>query len=273
MGTGRIAVVTGAGGGIGRAIAQRLLQQQMIVVAADSDANALAMLRDQARAETLETVVADVTQTEDVDRIFARVRQRGALHILVNGVGSNCSGGLRDLSLAEWQRKFDLNLTSVFLCTAAALPLLEATSGDRVVINLSSTLATVADPQTLAYSAFKAGLEQLTRGLALELAPSGIRVVTVAPGPVSATSGEASFDSAEWAALNPLGRFATPDEVATLIEFIASPAAAYLTGTTVRLDGGDSALGAGWGPLRAFVEAARSNETTLPSTGEQCLPH
>ncbi len=165
----------------------------------------------------------------------------------MNGVGSICSGGLRTIALSDWQHKFDLNLTSVLLCSRAALPLFKRSTGDRVVINLSSTLARVTDPDTLAYGAFKAALEQMTRAMALELAPQGIRAVVVAPGPVASTGGEAAWEEERYTRLNPLGRFATPDEIADVIAFLASPQARYITGTTLRVDGGDAALGIGWG--------------------------
>jgi NAD(P)-dependent dehydrogenase (short-subunit alcohol dehydrogenase family) len=203
---------------------------------------------EELNGANLHTVAADCTRADDVARAFKHATELGPLHVLVNGVGSSCSGGLRDLSPVDWQRKFELNLTSVFLCTRAALPLLEAASGDRVVIMISSTLATVADPSTIAYCAFKAGLEQFTRALALELAPQGIRAVAVAPGPISATGGEADFETQENMRLNPLRRFARPDEIAETILWLSSPAAAYITGTVLRVDGGDAALGIGWGP-------------------------
>jgi NAD(P)-dependent dehydrogenase (short-subunit alcohol dehydrogenase family) len=254
----RVALVTAAGGAIGRATVAALLAQGYRVIAADLDRRALDELAANAIPTALDTIVGDMTDRADVDRVFDRVRQIGALHVLINGVGSSCSGSLRDLTPDRWQRMFDLNLTSVLLCTQAAIPGLQASIGDRVIVNISSTLATVADPTTLAYGAFKAALEQWTRSLALDLAPQ-IRVVTVAPGPVADTAGEAAFDAATYAPLNPLRRFATGSEVAALIAFVASPAAAYLTGTTLRLDGGDSALGAGWGPLRALLETQPNN--------------
>jgi 3-oxoacyl-[acyl-carrier protein] reductase len=249
----RIAVVTAAGGGIGRGVVSQLLAQRLAVVAVDRDASALDRLRSEPSGAAIYPIVADVTLEADVRDLFEAVARLGELQVLVNGVGSTCGGGLRDLSPTDWQRKFDLNLTSVFLCTRAALPLLEAASGDRAVIMLSSTLATVADHTTLAYGAFKAALEQFTRSLALELAPAGIRALAVAPGPVTATAGEAAYDAVEYARLNPLGRFATGDEIGAVIGFLASPSAAYITGAVVRVDGGDSALGAGWGPLQTLV--------------------
>lgn len=254
----KIAAVTAAGGAIGGAIARRLIEQGLAVVAIDIDGVALETLSRDMKSARLSTLTGDMTEPADVERVFGAVERVGTLRVLVNGVGSNCSGGLRDITPATWQRKFDLNLTSVLLCTRAALPLLEAGEGDRVIINISSTLATVADPETLAYGAFKAGLEQMTRALALELAPSGIRAVAIAPGPVSASGGEAEYDTPEFARLNPLGRFATADEIASVAGFLASPAAAYITGIIMRVDGGDSALGAGWGPLQALLRSQGS---------------
>jgi NAD(P)-dependent dehydrogenase (short-subunit alcohol dehydrogenase family) len=243
------AIVTAAGGGIGAAVVRRFLEQGLRVAAIDQDAAAMEQLASSTSSASLHTFVADMTSEEQVCAVYEHVADLGDLRVLVNGVGSTCSGSLRDLSLNAWQQGFDLNLTSVFLSTRAALPLLERSTGDRVVINISSTLASVADPTTLAYGAFKAALEHLTRAAALELAPQGIRVVAVAPGAVSGTAGEAAYEEAQYERLNPLGRFATPDEIAGVIAFLASNDARYMTGTVIQIDGGDAALGVGWGCL------------------------
>ncbi len=253
----RIAIVTAAGGGIGRATTRALLDQGYTVIAADRDQAALDELHSDAGNARLYGVVADVTQPVDAERVAGTAARLGALHVLVNGVGSTCSGSIRDLSLQTWREKFELNLTSVFVMTQAALPLLQATHGDRVIINLSSSLAAIADPDTIAYSAFKAALEQWTRCLALDLAADGVRVVAVAPGPVADTGGEAEFESPEYARFTPLRRFATTAEVAAAIAWVASPAAAYITGVTLRVDGGDSAFGAGWGTLQRIERRER----------------
>lgn len=253
----RIALVTAAAGGIGSATVRHLLAAGLTVVAVDRDLAALETLRATNPAAALHTFAGDMTSEAEVAQAVALAASLGELAVLVNGVGSTCGSSLRDLTLSEWQRLFAVNLTSVFVCVQAALPLLEAASGDRVIINISSTLAQVADPQTLAYGAFKAALEQMTRALALEVAPQRIRAVAIAPGPVAATGGEAGFETDENARLNPLGRFATVDEIGGLIAFLASPAAAYITGTIIRVDGGDSALGAGWGPLQALLAQSR----------------
>lgn len=244
-----VAIVTAAGGGIGSAIVRRLLRQGLDVAAIDLNEAALGRLAAQTSDGTLHTYVADMTSEDDVTRVFEQLSSLGNVRVLVNGVGSVCSGGLRDLTMTQWQLGFDLNLTSVFLATRAALPLLERSSGDRAVINISSSLATVADATTLAYGAFKAALDHWTRAAALELAPQGIRVLAVAPGAVAGTAGEAQFEDAQFERLVPLGRFATPDEIAGIIAFLASDDARYITGTVVQIDGGDTALGIGWGSL------------------------
>ena len=250
----RLAMVTAAAGGIGRAVTRQLLSRNLSVVAVDIDQTALDRLGNEVNSAALHIVQGDMTSVDDVERVFDTAAGLGDVHVLVNGVGSQCAGSLLDLTPSTWQRMFELNLSSVFLATRAALPSLKRATGDRVVVNISSTLAAVADPTTLAYGAFKAGLEQFTRSLALELAPDGIRALAVAPGPVTATAGEAAYDSPEFTRLNPLGRFATAEEIGEIIAFLASPAAAYMTGVVVRVDGGDSALGVGWGPLQTLLK-------------------
>jgi NAD(P)-dependent dehydrogenase (short-subunit alcohol dehydrogenase family) len=243
-----LAVVTAAGGGIGSAVVRRFLAGGWLVAAVDRDAAALKRITPHGD-NVLHTFVADMTREDEVNAVYDKIAALGELRVLVNGVGSVCGGGLRDLSLLEWQQGFDLNLTSVFLSTRAALPLLQRSGGDRVVVNISSTLAHVADATTLAYGAFKAALDQWTRAAALELAPEGIRVVAIAPGPVAGTAGEAHYEQQAYERFNPLGRFATTGEIAGVVAFLASEDARYITGTVIQIDGGDAALGVGWGSL------------------------
>jgi 3-oxoacyl-[acyl-carrier protein] reductase len=237
----RVAVVTGAASGIGRAVTDSFLQRGDTVIAVDLDTSACP------KSENLILVNGDITRTEDVHRVVAAVQTRGLLHVLVNAVGSVHRGRFAGLALDDWRAAFELNVMTVVQVTQALLPSLEATSGDRVIINLSSTLARVADPDLIAYGASKAALEHFTRTLALDLAPRRIRVVGVAPGPVSDTAADAHWTEAQFGPRNPLGRFARPDEIASLVAFLSSDQAQYITGSIHDLDGGDAALGAGWG--------------------------
>ena len=243
------AIVTAAGGGIGSAVVGRFLEQGLHVAAIDNDAAALNHLLALHPGAALHPFVADMTDEDAVNTVYAQFAALQDVRVVVNGVGSVCSGGLRDMTMSQWRSGFDLNLTSVFLSTRAALPLLERSTGDRVIVNISSTLASVVDATTLAYGAFKAALDQMTRAMALDLAAQGIRVVAVAPGPVAGTTGEAQFEEAHYERFNPLGRFATTTEIAGVIAFLASHDARYMTGTVVQIDGGDAALGVGWGSL------------------------
>jgi 3-oxoacyl-[acyl-carrier protein] reductase len=244
-----VAVVTGASNGIGAATVRVLLDGGYHVVAFDTEP----MLNT---SEHLEMVQGDATREEDVERLAMHVANIGTLHVVVNVVGSVCGGRLLDLTPADWRNGFDVNLTSVFLVCRALLPILERTQGDRVIVNLSSSLARVCDPETIAYGAFKSALEHFSRTLALELAPRGVRVMVVAPGPVAGAAAEARWDEASFGHLSPLKRFATPQEVARVIGFIAAPEAAYLTGAVYAVDGGDAALGVGWGSLNELDATA-----------------
>lgn len=245
----RVALVTGAAGGLGAAIAEHLLAEGYRVIGFDRRAISTSI-------ERLTGVRGDATSEADVRALADRVAEQGPLHVLVNAVGSVCVGRFEDLTLEQWRAGLDANLTSVFLVTRAVLPVLSRATGDRAIVNVSSTLARVSDPETIAYGAAKAALEQLGRTLALDLAPRQIRVNTVAPGPVAETTAEARWDEAQYGALNPSGRFARPAEVARVVAFLASDASAYITGGVYAVDGGDAALGVGWGPLRRLAGGA-----------------
>ncbi|HEV7666449.1 MAG TPA: SDR family oxidoreductase [Chloroflexota bacterium] len=240
----RISVVTGAAGGIGRATVNALLARGDRVIAFDVDPSPFV------QSDHLTPLAGDATRAADVETLLHTAVALGGLHVLINLVGSPCTGRFEALTLDDWRTGFELNLTSVWLVTRKLLPLLRATAGDRVIVNLSSTLARVSDPDTIAYGAFKAALEHLSRTLAIDLAADHIRVVAVAPGPVSGTRSDQQWSEEQFGRLNPLGRFATPNEVASVIAFVSSTAASFVTGCVYAVDGGDSALGVGWGAPR-----------------------
>ena len=176
--------------------------------------------------------------------VDATVARFGALDVLVNAAGILTSGSLETTTLAAWDQMFDVNLRSVFHLTQLALPHLERRPGS--IVNLSSVTGSRAFPGILAYCVSKAGVDQFTRCLALELAPKGIRVNALNPGVVETELHRAGgMDPERYAAFlargretHPLGRVGRPEEVAELALFLASPASGWITGGTFPIDGG-----------------------------------
>lgn len=258
----RLVVVTGGGSGIGRACAYELAGRSALVVIADADEIAGRQVEAELRQAGFSAffLPLDVTNEESVRAGFAEITSRfGFISVLVNNVGHYEERTIEELSLSEWNAALQLNLASVFLCSKTALPLLEKSPYQKVIVNLSSNLATIAEPRAPAYCAAKAAVNMLTKCLALEYARRGIRVVAIAPGPVGrseAISNEipADAEEIEFSRFNPLGRFATPEEVARLIAFVASPNAAYMTGSVVALDGGETANPVSWSVLKRVKE-------------------
>jgi NAD(P)-dependent dehydrogenase (short-subunit alcohol dehydrogenase family) len=241
---GRVAWVTGAGRGLGRAIAQGL---------AASGADVVLTSRTPAElAETLAKIEADggcglvrpgdVTQQEQVHAIVeAALARFGRLDILVNNAGiSPVLVRSELLALADWKRILDVNLTGAFLCAQAAGQRMLGNGGGSIV-NVSSVHGRAGSPRLAAYTASKGGLELLTRTLALEWAEQGVRVNAIAPGyfETGMTEGiRASTRSASLIQRIPLGSFGIPQQVIGAVLFLASDMSSYVTGTTVSVDGG-----------------------------------
>ena len=236
----RGAVVTGAGRGIGRAIAQRLHADGLGVLLADVDAPAAAdaALALGARAVGVE---ADVADPDCAPLLIERcVAEFGCLHVLVNCAGIMRSVKVEDLSPDAWDRTMAVNLRGPFLLSRAALPHLRARRAGRI-INISSLAGQSGGVMVGAdYSASKAGLIALTKVLARELAPYSVTANCVAPGTTESAMAEGfSGEQRErLSGLIPLGRFARPEEVAALVAFLASDEAGYITGATININGG-----------------------------------
>jgi 3-oxoacyl-[acyl-carrier protein] reductase len=236
----RVALVTGAGGGIGRATVERLAVEGAAVVAGDLRGYAPVIEAVRTAGGRALVIDLDVTSAASAGAaVDAAIAEFGGLHILVNNAGIAQRGQLEELSEADWDRVLAVNLKGPFLCARAAAPYL---AGGGAIVNVASLAGRSSSPlQGCHYSASKAGLLGLTRHLARELGPRRIRVNAVCPGPIMtdmlAQSGSAEH-IAELAAQVPIGRAGTPDDIAGVIAFLASDDAAYINGASLDANGG-----------------------------------
>ena len=244
---GKVALVTGATSGIGRACAVMMAREGAIVVAIGRNESELSSVRDEARNldGTIKTHLADVTETSQVDRLVTdTVESLGRIDVLVNCAGIIKSGTIENTSLDEWDKMLNVNLRSVFYIIQRCMPHLEGVKGN--IVNVSSVTGTRAFPGVLAYCVSKAGIDQLTRCVALEMAARSVRVNAVNPGVVETNlhkrGGMSSDDYEKFLAnaanTHPIGRAGQPEEVAELICFLASDKAKWITGVTYAIDGG-----------------------------------
>jgi NAD(P)-dependent dehydrogenase (short-subunit alcohol dehydrogenase family) len=253
--SGKVVVVTGGGAGIGRAIAESFAAHTAHVVVAEIDPARCADVRaalEKAPSGAM-VVQADVTQAADVARVMHEVEHRfGGLDVVVNNVGDflAIAKPFERNTDEEIEALYAVNLKSVFLVTRAAIPLLRKRAPGGSIISLSSIEAFRGIPNVTVYSAFKHAITGFTRSLSLELAPAGIRVNAIAPETTETPQVRVHELIAEkyrdhesrWI---PLGRFGRPEDAAGCALFLASPLSAWVTGTTINLDGGALAAG-GW---------------------------
>ncbi|HEY2700622.1 MAG TPA: SDR family NAD(P)-dependent oxidoreductase [Pseudonocardiaceae bacterium] len=245
---GRVALVTGASRGIGRAIAQQLSADDFRVALLARDQ---AALRDTAAACTGPTMVipTDVTSTEAIDSAFAQVEDSwGPVEVLVANAGAGASARIERTTDEDWQRIIGLNLTAPFRCVRRAIPAMRAARWGRIVV-IASTAAHVGEPYIAAYTASKHGVLGLVRSAAAELAREGVTVNAVCPGFVDtpmtdetianivATTGRGAEEARETLARRqPIGRLIRPDEVADAVLFCVHSEA--MTGQSIKVDGG-----------------------------------
>ena len=237
-------LVTGASSGIGRATAELFLEAGATVALASRRESVLADVAD-AFADDAFIIQADLALAEQSEYCVNRaVELMGGLDCLVNSAGILRSGSIENTSLDSWDEMMNINLRSIFHLMKLSVPYLEESGGN--IVNVSSVTGLRAFPNVLAYCVSKAGLDQLTRCAALELAPKGIRVNAVNPGVVvsglhrSGGMNEEAYDAflEHGRSTHPLGRVGEPREIAELIWFIASDKASWITGETISIDGG-----------------------------------
>jgi len=245
--TGKVVIVTGASSGIGRATALLFAKNGSNVIAVGRNEKELGALREQAQGKkgSVKVHLADIRENSQVERLVNdTVQNFGQIDVLVNSAGIIMNGTIENTTLDDWDKMMDINLRSLFFMMQKCIPHLEKTKGN--VVNVSSVSGTRSFPNVLAYCVSKAGVDQLTRCSALELAPKGIRVNAVNPGVVVTNlhkrGGMADEDYQNFLknskTTHPLGRAGEAKEVADLIYFLASEKASWITGATYEIDGG-----------------------------------
>lgn len=247
---GRVALVTGAAAGIGLAIARRLARAGYDIAIADVDATGAerAAREIQAQGRWAIAMGCDVGDRSDVLRMAATVhRTLGDIDLLVNNAGIVRLGPLASLAEEDWRALFRVNVDGVFFCCQAVLPRMMARRGGNIV-SISSWNGKLGAPNFGAYSATKAAVISLTQALAWEVASLGIRVNAICPGIVAGTPMRQQVEregpalglppSSERATAIPLGRLGTPEDIASVVAFLASDEAAYMTGQAINVTGG-----------------------------------
>jgi NAD(P)-dependent dehydrogenase (short-subunit alcohol dehydrogenase family) len=242
--SGRIALITGASRGLGRAMAISLSAAGATVALVARDTKKLESVRREIEEAGGRAGVfpADVTQEDDVARVARdAAAQLGPVQILINNAGINIRKQVVDFSLAEWRQVMDTNHTSAFLMCRAVVPQMRGTGFGRV-LNIASTMAHVSIPMRAAYSSSKAALLGLTRALALELAADGITVNSISPGPIATEMNTVLLENPEanrqFLANVPLGRWGRPEEPGSLACYLCSEEAGFITGADFLIDGG-----------------------------------
>ncbi len=246
--TGKVALVTGASRGLGRAIARGLAEAGADLVLTSRhlrDVETVAAELGRGRRKVL-PLQADVTQEAEVEEMVARaVASIGKIDILVNNAGINIRKPALDLTESDWDQTLDTNLKGCFLVAkAVGRQMLARQAGS--VVNIASMLASVVHPDRAAYASSKGGLVQLTRVLAVEWAPFNVRVNAICPGPFLTDLNKVILNDPEkmtyFMDRLPMKRFGRPEELVGSVVFLASEASSYITGTTIYIDGGWTAL-------------------------------
>lgn len=250
--TGRAAIVTGGGTGIGKEIATLLARRGATLMIAARRIEALEKTAAEIRSATgqqVEILPADVTDPQAAQTLIdAALERLGRIDIVINNAGKSSFSSLAKMAPEMWDKDVRLNLNAAFYCSHAAFPHLKA-SGNGAIVNISSQAGVSGTPGCGAYSAAKAGLQMFTKVAAMEWGGSGVRVNCVAPGMIATELAQQAWAKAGFDAMAAAGsafalrRPGRPDEIAQAVAFLASDAASYITGETLAVNGGPGQKG------------------------------
>ena len=244
----RIALITGAASGIGRATAEMFVKEGAKVIIADINSDGAAAVAASLGASAI-AVAGDVSKPADAAAMVEVAgRSFGRLDVLVNNAGFGRLGTVETTDIADWQAVLDVNLNGVFLCSRYAVPLLRSGGGGSI-INLASTISVVGIPNRAAYVAAKGAVAALTRAMAIDHAKDGIRVNSIAPGVINSAYYDAMLKEVAdpdafikgLNARSPVNRMGTSKEIASAIVFLASDESSFATGSMMTIDGGYTA--------------------------------
>jgi len=250
---GSVAIVTGAGSGIGRGIAERFAEEDAIVVIAELDEDSGIGLEQhlQGQGKRAIFIQTDVSQQADIERLFGQVVNAfGRVDTMVNNAGVNFVKPLSETTMEDWEQVIGVDLRGTFLGCKYAVAQFLRQGGGGSIVNISSVHSVATLPYAAPYAAAKGGVTQMTRSLAIEFGRQGIRVNAVCPGltdtqiwqDLKASGPDAALVVEHWMGNIALGREATPREVANVVVWLASDQASYVTGANLLIDGGMTAM-------------------------------